>query len=72
MDGTLLHGTAAPVLLAEALGEPEAIALLEAELAGGTATTVDFARRLHELWGVVPLEVARRGAGRRARAGQRA
>jgi phosphoserine phosphatase len=60
MDGTLLHGTSAPVLLAAAHGQAEAIDALEARFAAGSATTVDFARALHEMWGVVAPEIARR------------
>src|SRR3954469_17899009 len=59
MDGTLLHGTSAPVLVAAALGQPDALEALERDFAAGTATAVQFARRLHEMWGVVPPEVAR-------------
>jgi phosphoserine phosphatase len=58
MDGTLLHGTTAPVLLAAAHGSPEALAALEERFASGSATTVQFARALHELWGVVTPEIA--------------
>jgi phosphoserine phosphatase len=58
MDGTLLHGTSAPVLLAAALGRPDSLHELEMRFATGTATAVDFARAIHEMWGVVPPEVA--------------
>ena len=58
MDGTLLHGTTAPILLAAALGEDAALAALEERFATGAASTVEFARALHELWGVVTPEVA--------------
>ena len=58
MDGTLLHGTTAPVLLAAALGEPEALAALETRFSTGAATTVEFARALHDMWGVVGPEIA--------------
>jgi phosphoserine phosphatase len=57
MDGTLLHGTSASLLLAEALGEVDALHALEARFADGDATAVDFARALHAMWGVVPPEV---------------
>src|SRR5918997_222387 len=60
MDGTLLHGTTAPVLLAAALGQPEALAALEQRFSSGAATTVQFARALHDMWGVVEPEVARK------------
>jgi phosphoserine phosphatase len=58
MDGTLLHGTTAPVLLAGALGELDALHELERRFADGSATAVEFARELHRMWGVVPPEVA--------------
>jgi phosphoserine phosphatase len=63
MDGTLLHGTSAPVLLAAALGEPEALDALERRFASGTATAVQFARALHDMWGVVAPEIAREAFG---------
>ena len=59
MDGTLLHGTSAPVLLAAALGRPDSLHALEERFATGTATAVDFAKAIHEMWGVVGPEVAR-------------
>ncbi|WCB94137.1 hypothetical protein DSM104299_02865 [Baekduia alba] len=58
MDGTLLHGTSAPLLLAGALGQVDALHDLERRFAEGSATAVDFARALHAMWGVVPPEVA--------------
>ena len=58
MDGTLLHGTSGPLLLAETLGEVEALHDLERRFADGSATAVDFARELHRMWGVVAPEVA--------------
>jgi phosphoserine phosphatase len=60
MDGTLLHGTAAPVLLAAALGRADALTELEAQFAAGAVTAVEFARALHAMWGVVSPEAARR------------
>jgi phosphoserine phosphatase len=60
MDGTLLIGTSAPVLVAEALGRSDFLVELEDRFSAGTATAVDFARVLNEMWGVVPAEVARR------------
>jgi phosphoserine phosphatase len=59
MDGTLLRGTAAPVLLASALGRAEALTALEARFAAGAVTPVEFARELHAMWGVVSPAVAR-------------
>ena len=58
MDGTLLHGTTAPILLAAALDAGDALAALEERFATGAASTVEFARALHELWGVVTPETA--------------
>ena len=58
MDGTLLHGTTAPILLAAALDADDALAALEERFATGAASTVEFARALHELWGVVTPETA--------------
>jgi phosphoserine phosphatase len=60
MDGTLLRRTSAPVLVAAALGRDESLADLEERFATGDATAVEFARALHEMWGVVPPDVARR------------
>ena len=63
MDGTLLHGTTAPVLLAAAHGSPDALEALEARFLSGSATTVQFARALHELWGVVTPAIAQQAFG---------
>jgi phosphoserine phosphatase len=60
MDGTLLHGTAAPVLLAAALGQAEALDALEERFASGAVTAVQFAHELHGMWGVVAPEIAQR------------
>ena len=60
MDGTLVQSTSAPVLVAAALGRGDTLADLEHRFATGTATALDFARALHEMWGVVPPEIARR------------
>jgi len=53
MDGTLLHGTTASLLLAGALGGGDGLAALERRFASGTLTAVEFARELHAMWGVV-------------------
>jgi len=58
MDGTLLHGTTAPLLLASVLGSVEALREIEERFMTGAATPVDVARDLHELWGIVAPEVA--------------
>jgi phosphoserine phosphatase len=63
MDGTLLMGTTAPLLLAEALGATEDLHRLEAEFAAGTLTAVEFAHALHGRWGPVDAAVARAAFG---------
>jgi phosphoserine phosphatase len=60
MDGTLLHGTAAPVLVAAALDRADALTELEVRFSAGAVTSVEFAHQLHEMWGVVSPEAARR------------
>lgn len=60
MDGTLLPRTSAPVLVAAALGHDDALVELEQRFASGSATAADFARALHEMWGVVAPDVAYR------------
>jgi len=60
MDGTLLRRTSAPALVAAALGRDGSLVELEERFATGDATAVDFARALHDMWGVVPNEIARR------------
>lgn len=59
MDGTLVRSTSAPLLVAAAMGRGDSLAELEERFATGVATAVDFARALHEMWGVVSPEVAR-------------
>lgn len=53
MDGTLLRGTTASLLLAEVLGRRDELEALEATFAGGGQSNADFARALHATWGVV-------------------
>jgi phosphoserine phosphatase len=60
MDGTLLHRTSAPLLLASALGSGDGLAALEERFATGAMAAVEFARELHAMWGVVAPEVSRR------------
>ena len=60
MDGTLVRSTSAPLLVATALGRGDSLLELEHRFATGAATAVDFARAMHEMWGVVPPDVARR------------
>jgi phosphoserine phosphatase len=58
MDGTLLHGTTAPLLLASALGGGDGLAVLEERFATGAMTALEFGRELHAMWGVVAPEIA--------------
>ena len=60
MDGTLLRGTSAPLLLAAAHGQPDALHELEERFATKAASAVEFARELHRMWGVVAPEIAAR------------
>src|SRR3954453_3877453 len=60
MDGTLVRGTAAPVLLAAALDRSDTLIELDAQFAAGALTSVEFGRALHEMWGVVAPETVRR------------
>ena len=59
MDGTLVRSTSAPLLVAAAMGRGDSLVELEERFATGIATAVDFARALHQMWGVVSPEVAR-------------
>jgi phosphoserine phosphatase len=63
MDGTLLHATTAPLLLAAALGSGDGLAALEARFASGATNTVEFARELYAMWGVVAPDVVQRAFG---------
>jgi phosphoserine phosphatase len=58
MDGTLVPRTSGPALVAAALGRHDSLVELEQRFASGTATAAEFARVLHETWGVVSPEVA--------------
>ncbi|MFI9611084.1 HAD family hydrolase [Streptomyces sp. NPDC052023] len=50
LDGTLLHGTSAPLEISRQLGlEPETIAL-EREIAAGLIGPPEYAHRVHALW----------------------
>jgi phosphoserine phosphatase len=60
MDGTLLHGTSAPVLLAAALGQSDGLAALEERFASGATTAVEFAHEIHASWGIVPPDLVQR------------
>ncbi len=60
MDGTLLPGVSAPVLVAAALGRGDSLVELESRFATGAATAAEVAHALHEMWGVIPTEIARR------------
>jgi phosphoserine phosphatase len=58
MDGTLLRGTKASILLAHVLGTENALRALEERFAAGKHTSVEFAQNLHATWGVVPAAIA--------------
>src|SRR5690242_10733281 len=58
MDGTLLRGTKASLLLAHVLGTENALRALEERFAAGKHTSVEFAQNLHATWGVVPAAAA--------------
>lgn len=60
MDGTLVRGTSAPMLVAAALGRDDSLVELERRFVSGATTAAEFGRALHEMWGVVSPEVARR------------
>jgi phosphoserine phosphatase len=50
MDGTLLAGTTAPLLIAEQSGTVTELRHLEGELAASRLTTAEFAEAVHRLW----------------------
>ena len=58
MDGTLLRGTTASLLMAKVLGKEDEFLELEQGFAAGRHTNIEFARTLHTTWGVVPAEAA--------------
>ncbi len=58
MDGTLLRGTTASLLLAQLLGTENALRALEERFGADKHTTVEFAQNLHATRGVVPAEAA--------------
>lgn len=58
MDGTLLRGTTASLLMAGVLGAREQLRALETRFAAGGQTNADFARTLHATWGPVPAASA--------------
>jgi phosphoserine phosphatase len=58
MDGTLLSGTTASLLLADVLGTQAELHALEARFAAGGMSNLEFAQAVHALWGVVPATVA--------------
>jgi phosphoserine phosphatase len=59
MDGTLLRGTSAPLLVAATLGKTEILESLEARFVTGAMSAAEFARTLHAEWGLVPPAAAR-------------
>ena len=60
MDGTLVHGTSGPVLVAAALDQPDALRVFEERFAAGNLTAVQFAQELHEMWGIVAPDVVQK------------
>jgi phosphoserine phosphatase len=50
LDGTLLHGTAAPVLISRQLGLDAEIAALERGFVAGHIDSPEYAVRVHALW----------------------
>lgn len=57
MDGTLLHGTTACAELASAIPDTAAaLEQIEAAFASGEIDTVEFAQKIHTLWGVLDHE----------------
>ncbi|MGW2225814.1 HAD family hydrolase [Streptomyces formicae] len=50
LDGTLLHGTAAPVEISRQLGLDAEIAALERDFVAGHVDSPQYAARVHELW----------------------
>ncbi|MEU1331106.1 HAD-IB family phosphatase [Streptomyces sp. NPDC005865] len=50
LDGTLLHGTAAPVEISRQLGLNAEIADLERDFVAGRIDSPEYARRVHVLW----------------------
>ncbi|MFJ2771574.1 HAD family hydrolase [Streptomyces sp. NPDC087300] len=50
LDGTLLHGTAAPVEISRQLGLDAEIAALERDFVAGRIDSPQYAVRVHELW----------------------
>jgi phosphoserine phosphatase len=59
MDGTLLQGTTASLLVAATLGKDAFLHSIERRFSAGAMSAVDFARTLHAEWGLVPASVAR-------------
>ena len=59
MDGTLLRGTSAPLLVAATLGKGDILRSLEERFASGALSAADFGRTLHAEWGLVPATAAR-------------
>jgi phosphoserine phosphatase len=59
MDGTLLSGTTAPLLIAEQLGAVDELVALETELGAGRLTTVGFAEAAHRLWSALDGDAVR-------------
>lgn len=60
MDGTLIHQTSGAMLLADALGRTDELMVLEAGFTDGSTTSLDMARALWAMWGVVNHEIVER------------
>ncbi|MFB9429443.1 HAD family hydrolase [Streptoalloteichus tenebrarius] len=60
MDGTLLPDTTGLLAVAEVMGSVEQVRRLEERFALGEVSTVEFTRAVHQMWGQVAPETARR------------
>jgi phosphoserine phosphatase len=59
MDGTLLSGTTASLLIAAAHGSEAELRMLEARFAAGLLDTTAFATEIHALWSDLTAEMVR-------------
>lgn len=60
MDGTLLPGTTACLEIAKHTGTTAELCEIESLFTSGVFSTAEFARAIHELWGVLDEELVRR------------
>ena len=58
LDGTLLRGTTAALLLAQVLRKENALRALEERFGADKHASSEFAQHLHATWGVVPTTAA--------------